>query len=151
MAELTVEVRSRVVGESPEAPDLAPVSLRLLDERLSVAELIRRTVEEQVRELTVRRRLDGEQARRALDRHYLSAEEVAAQAHRGAVRFPSGRPATAAPLDPEAEVGKALRAFEAGAYVVLVDGRRVEGPDEVVPFAPGTKVTFLRLMPLVGG
>ncbi len=62
MAELTVEVRSRVVGESPDAPDLAPISLRLLDERLSVAELIRRTVEEQVRELTVRRRLDAEQA-----------------------------------------------------------------------------------------
>ena len=49
MAELTVEVRSRVVGENPEAPDLAPLSLRLLDERLSVVELIRRTFEEQVR------------------------------------------------------------------------------------------------------
>ena len=151
MAELTVEVRSRVVGESPEAPDLAPISLRLLDERLSVAELIRRTVAEQVRELTVRRRLDAEQAGRALARHYLSAEEVAAQARRGAVRFPTARTGKPAQLDPALEVEKALRAFEAGTYVILVDGRRVERLDEVVPFSPGTKVTFLRLLPLVGG
>ena len=151
MSELVVEVRSRVVGESPEAPDLAPISLRLLDERLSVAELIRRTVEEQVRELTVRRRLDAEQAGRALARHYLSAEEVAAQARRGAVRFPTAQSGKAAQLDPALEVEKALRAFDAGTYVILVDGRRVERLDEVVPFSPGTKVTFLRLMPLVGG
>ena len=151
MSDLVVEVRSRVVGESPEAPDLAPISLRLLDERLSVAELIRRTVEEQVRELTVRRRLDAEQAGRALARHYLSTEEVAAQARRGAVRFPTTRAGKAAQLDPALEVEKALRAFEAGTYVILVDGRRVERLDEVVPFSPGTKVTFLRLMPLVGG
>jgi len=151
MSGLVVEVRSRVVGESPEAPDLAPISLRLLDERLSVAELVRRTVEEQVRELTVRRRLDAEQASHALARHYLSTEEVAAQARRGAVRFPTARAGKGAQLDPAAEVAKALRAFEAGTYVVLIDGRRVERLDEVVPFSPGTKVTFLRLMPLVGG
>ena len=151
MSDLVVGVRSRVVGESPEAPDLAPISLRLLDERLSVAELIQRTVEEQVRELTVRRRLDAEQAGRALARHYLSAEEVAAQARRGAVRFPTARADKVAQLDPALEVEKALRAFEAGTYVILVDGRRVERLDEVVPFSPGTKVTFLRLMPLVGG
>ena len=151
MSELVVEVRSRVVGESPEAPDLPPISLRLLAERLTAAELIRRTVEEQVRELTIRRRLDAEQAGRALARHYLSAEEVAAQSRRGAVRFPTGREGKAVQLHPAREVAKALRAFEAGTYVILVDGRRVERLDEVVPFSPGTKVTFLRLMPLVGG
>ena len=151
MAELTIEVRSRVVGESADQPDLAPVVLRLLDERLTVAELIRRAVEEQVRELTARRRLDAELARRALNRQYLSPEEIAVQAERGAVRFPAGRPARPEPLDPAAESARALRAFEAGAYTVLVDGRRVDRLDEVVPFSPGTKVTFLRLMPLVGG
>ena len=67
------------------------------------------------------------------------------------MRFPTARAGKATPLDPALEVEKALRAFAAGTYVILVDGRRVERLDEVVPFAPGTKVTFLRLMPLVGG
>ncbi|HEX2516468.1 MAG TPA: hypothetical protein VH257_17305, partial [Chloroflexota bacterium] len=53
--ELEVEVRSRVAGSAAGRSPLDPVFLRLLDEELTLAELIRRTVEEQVRELVVRR------------------------------------------------------------------------------------------------
>lgn len=152
MAPVTVEVRSRVVGGSPDEPVLAPVQLDLPEETITVAELIRRTVEEQVRELRVRQYLDLEQARRALDRQYLTAEEIVAQAERGAIRpRPPRRALHPRQVDPAAEVERALRAFEAGAYLILVDGQRVERLDEEVRFAPGTTVTFLRLMPLVGG
>lgn len=147
----TIEVRSRVVGSSPQDPALAPVVLELLEERMTVAELIRRTVEEQVRELLARRRIDAQQVRRALDRQYLTPEEIARQAQEGAVRLPSARAVRVPEIDPAAEAQKALRAFEAGAYLVLVDGRQVERLDETVTFAPGTRVTFLRLMPLAGG
>lgn len=152
MAPVTVEVRSRVVGGSPNDPVLAPVTLNLPEETITVAELIRRTVEEQVGELRARQYLDFEQARRTLDRQYLTAEEMVEQAEQGAIRpRPSRRALHPRQVDPEAEVARALHAFEGGAYLILVDGRRVERLDEEIRFAPGTTVTFLRLMPLVGG
>jgi hypothetical protein len=48
-------------------------------------------------------------------------------------------------------VRQAIRAFEAGGYCVFVGDRQVESLEERVRFAPGTRVVFLRVMPLVGG
>ena len=88
--ELEVEVRRRVAGSAAGGSPLDPVFLRLVDEELTLAELIRRTVEEQVRELVVRRQREVADVRRALDRQYLTGSEVEAQAReQGAVRFPS--------------------------------------------------------------
>lgn len=147
---LTIEVRSQVFGRLQESPEIGPVFLNLLKEHLTVAELIRRSVEEQVHELVVKRRMDAQQARRALDRHYLTAAEIAAQAEHGAVRYPSNR-ATEIPQIDSTEVHKALHAFEVGSYIILVNGQQVEHLDEELTFSSNTKVTFLRLMPLVGG
>lgn len=147
----TIEVRSQVFGRLQESPELAPVLLNLIKEHLTVAELIRRSVEEQVRELVVERRIDAQQARRALDRHYLIAAEIAAQAEQGAVLYPSNRATEVVQINSKAEVQKALRAFEAGSYIILVNGQQVEHLDEELTFSSNTKVTFLRLMPLVGG
>lgn len=151
MPTLTVEVRSRLVGGHEGALALQPVWLELLEERITVSELIRRTVEEQVRELLVKRKLDAQEARQILDRQYLTAEQVAAQAEKGAIRYPSSTRTKVPDIDPEAEVRKALRAFKAGSYFITVDGKQMERLDEVVTFAPGTRVTFLRLMPMRGG
>ncbi len=148
MGTITVEVRSRILGGNPAEPEVAPVALELTAERLTVAELIRRAVEEQVRELRVRQRLNAEQARRALDRQYLTAEEIAAQVEQGVIRLRAPRHRE---IDPGLEVARALRSFEAGAYLILVDGRRVDRLDEEVTCAPGMSVTFVRLMPLMGG
>jgi hypothetical protein len=149
---LTVEVRSRVAGAPPGQGGPDPVLVRLLDERLTVAELIRRTVEEQVRELTVRRRLGAAEAQRVLDRQYLTRAEVDAQAGgQGAVRFPSRRAGQAGAIDSEAEVQRALDGFRQRLYHVFVEGRQAESLDEVVRCGPGTRVTFLRLTPLAGG
>lgn len=147
---LTIEVRSQVFGVK-DSPELLPVFLNLLEEHLTVAELIRRSVEEQVRELVVKCHMDSQQVRRTLERHYLTAAEIADQAEQGTVRYPSNCAAKVPQINPKAEVQKALRAFEAGRYVILVNGQQVEHLDEELIFNPNTKVTFLRLMPLVGG
>jgi hypothetical protein len=148
---LTLEINSRIVGARPEAPALDRVLLELLEQRITVTELIRHTIEEQVRNLTVRRKLAAEDARRALDRQFLSPGEINAQAEHGAVRWPSQRSLTPPALDPQFETEKAIRAFQAGSYVILVNGRRVENLDEVLTFDLDAKITFLRLTPLVGG
>ena len=151
MGGLTVEVRSRVVGGRGGDPEIEPVYIRLLEEKLTVAELIRRTVEEQVRDLVARRKLDAEQTRRALDRQYHSGEEIIAKAEQGTVKNPSRRATDPMKKRSAAEVRKALSAFDSRSYYVTVDGRQVERLDDVIELRPDSKVTFIRLMPLVGG
>ena len=55
------------------------------------------------------------------------------------------------PVDWEAQFAKALKAFQGNGFLVLVDDRQVTGLDEEVQLADGSKVTFLKLVPLVGG
>ncbi len=151
MSPITIEVCSRIAGLAVNDLALQPAILELIEERITVGELIRRTVEEQVRELVGRRKLDALQAQQALARQYLTEDEVGAQARQGAVRYPSSHPQSIPRISPQAEVQKALVAFERGSYMVLIDGKRMERLDEQITFAPGTKVTFLRVMPLAGG
>ena len=139
---MDVEVRSHVPGASAET--LPSVVLELAGGATTLRDLIRSAVTEQVRAT----RVDAARCRAMLDRQYLTADEVAAQARTGTVRLP------AAPVDPpdeRAEVRRALRAFEAGAFVVFCAGKQVETLDEPVAPRLGEPVVFLRLAPLVGG
>jgi len=138
-----IEVRSRVPGTSDDG--LPAVLVRLADERTSVRELIRRTVEEQIREL----RADAARCRRVLDRQYLSNDDLQAQAAAGAIKLP-GTPARAKP-DVTTEVARAYRAFAQGTFVVFVGGRQVADLDEEVVLRLGEPVVFLRLVALAGG
>lgn len=147
----TIEVRSQVFGGHQDSPSLKPILLNILQERLSVAELIQRSVEEQIRSLLVQRQMDAQQVRRVLDRHYLTAAEIAAQAQQGAIRYPSERVTQVPQIDRRSEIKKALCAFEVGSYIILVNGQQVESLDEELTLSLNTKVIFLRLMPLVGG
>ena len=45
----------------------------------------------------------------------------------------------------------AIEAFKRCRFVVLVGGRQAESLDETITIERGTEVTFLRLVPLVGG
>jgi hypothetical protein len=146
---LTLEVLNRVVGKRPDELELGSVVLELLEETLTVRELITRTVEEQVHDLLLNRKLDAEQASRILDRHYLTEAEANSLAARGAIRYPAEKPQRR--IDSQAEVRKALHAFQQGAYLVIVDGHQVDGLDEVLRLSATSKITFLRLTPLVGG
>jgi hypothetical protein len=136
-----VEVRSKVPGAAGEA--LPDVLLELADERTTAGELIRRAVAEQVRLLAA----DRPRARRALDRQYLSAADIRAQAATGVVRLPSPAPDD----DTETEVTRAHRAFERGVFVVFAGGHQVTALDEELHLRLGEPVIFLRLTPLVGG
>ncbi len=141
-AMVDIEVRSRVPGTSGDG--LPAVLVRLADDRSTVRELIRRAVEEQVREL----RADAAHCRRVLDRQYLSDDDLRAQAATGAIRMPSQPPA-----DPNVttEVARAHRAFARGTFVIFVGGRQVVDLDEEVALRLGEPVVFLRLVALVGG
>ena len=46
---------------------------------------------------------------------------------------------------------KAIHAFDRNGFIVLVDEIQVESLDQIIEIEPQTSVTFLKLVPLVGG
>ncbi|MBC7808623.1 MAG: hypothetical protein H7145_21020 [Akkermansiaceae bacterium] len=54
-------------------------------------------------------------------------------------------------IDGEAQAKKALAAFEANGFLLLVDDKQVESPGEAVLLTGNTVVSFVKLVPLVGG
>jgi len=54
-------------------------------------------------------------------------------------------------IDAERQVYVALEAFQGNGYFVFVDDLQVEDLNEEVQIAPETKVSFIKLTPLVGG
>jgi hypothetical protein len=54
-------------------------------------------------------------------------------------------------IDVSTQLAKAIDAFRGNQIIVLVDDRQVESLDEEITPGPNTRVSFLRLTPLVGG
>ena len=54
-------------------------------------------------------------------------------------------------LNHEQEVLKALKAFETNGFFILVNDRQVEDLDEIISLRDASAVTFVRLIPIVGG
>lgn len=54
-------------------------------------------------------------------------------------------------VNPEEQYRLALASFKRNGFVVLADGRQVEGLDTEVALQADVRVTFLKLVPLVGG
>lgn len=55
------------------------------------------------------------------------------------------------PTTVEATIAIAIRGFVRNAFLLIVDGRQVSELDELIPFRTTSEVTFVRLVPLVGG
>lgn len=51
----------------------------------------------------------------------------------------------------EAQVQTACEAFDRGQLIVLLPGRQAQTLDETLTLEDGDEVTFLRLVPLIGG
>ena len=54
-------------------------------------------------------------------------------------------------LDWREQYDRAVEAFHRNGFVLLVDDRQVEDIDALIEVKPQTAVTFLKLIPLVGG
>jgi hypothetical protein len=54
-------------------------------------------------------------------------------------------------IDWKQQYEKAIEAFETNQILILVDEKQAESLEEEIVVQPGTRVSFLRLMPLVGG
>jgi hypothetical protein len=54
-------------------------------------------------------------------------------------------------LDKDAQCARALEAFRGNGFLLLVDDRQVDDPEQEIVLRPDTEVRFLKLVPLVGG
>ncbi|WP_405869833.1 MULTISPECIES: hypothetical protein [unclassified Streptomyces] len=110
--------------------------LEVAEERLTVGELIRRRVFQEVAEYNARTPgvfqglVQPEDAERVLNGYALR---------------------TSRRMDPQAQTELALKAFAGNGFLVLVGDRQITDPAEEIELPLGTEVTFLKLVPLVGG
>lgn len=110
--------------------------MEIFEERLTLRELIRRRVYQEVAE------------------HNAGPSEVfrgLIQPTDAEVTLNGYRMRRHSRIDAERQFELAISAFERNGFVVLVDDRQVEELDDVVELHRGTEVTFLKLVPLVGG
>jgi hypothetical protein len=159
MGSLCLEIESIVVGSVSRAPAVPRVRLELATERITVRDLIARTVRQQIAELIEQRRVSQDEALRALEQQYLkaslTADEIAEQAATGRVSLhgPGDRRPGDLKFSVDNEVRKAIDGFRNRAYLVMRDGVPLPASDldTDIVLTPKTKITFLRLTPLVGG
>jgi hypothetical protein len=148
---IKVEVRTRVVGRSSADEQPPSLALELLEETLAVQDLITRTVDEQIHDLLINQKLDADHIRQILARQYLTEADVEADARHGAIKVPSAKSLQNPQLDIESEIRRALHGFERNAYLVVVDGQQQTDLSQLLTLHATSKITFLRLTPLVGG
>ena len=54
-------------------------------------------------------------------------------------------------IDWEKQYAKALSAFNSNGFLLFVDDEQITDLDEMIRLTPQTRVSFLKLVPLVGG
>ncbi|QWB23492.1 MULTISPECIES: hypothetical protein [Streptomyces] len=123
------------VDETTAGERRAGWGLEIAEERLTVRELIRRRVFQEVAEFNARTP--------KVFQGLVQPEDTERVLNGYAVRTPRR-------IDPEAQTALALRAFAGNGFLVLVGDRQITDPDEEIELPLGTEITFLKLVPLVG-
>lgn len=113
---------------------LHEMSLDLLTEHITIRELIRSRVYQEVTEFNAHRKQ--------------AWSGLVSPAPSKTSPSPNGHPER---IEWEAQFQRAVRALEAGTLLIMVDARQVTDLEEQITVTPKTSVSFLRLVPLVGG
>ena len=125
-----------VFDETTSGDRMPGISLEFLTDRITVRELIRKRVYEEVQEFNLkepehfRGLVQPTDAERVLNGYKLRKRRK---------------------INWEQQYAKAVEAFERNGFLVLVDDHQAESLDEEIEIRVNTEVSFLRLVPLVGG
>jgi hypothetical protein len=135
MRAITLTVRDETTG----GETLAALEMQLAAEEVTVRELIRARVHQEVREHNAKT-VTGP------TRFFGLVQPTDTERELNGYRM--RRPRL---IDAERQTAVALSAFERGQILLLVDDRQVDELDVRVTLREGSVVTFLKLVPLVGG
>lgn len=131
-----------IADETMSGTTLNEFSLEFLTERVTVRELIRARIYQEVTEHNARQASKGG----------LLVEFRGLVQPEGAERTGSGsRLRTARKIDWQEQYAKAINGFQVNGFLVLVDDRQLTDLDEEVVLRVDSRVSFLRLVALVGG
>lgn len=115
---------------------VAAFPLELLTERVTVRELIRSRVYQEVQDYN----------RREPEYFRGLVQPTDAEQTLNGYRIRKARQ-----IDWKAQFDKAVEAFERNQFFILVDDKQVEELEDEVTVKPETRVSFVKLVPLVGG
>ena len=124
------------VDETTSGERLNAWHLEVFEERLTLREIIRRRVFQEVAEhnassvLTFRGLVQPSDTQRVRDGYRMNKPRR---------------------VDPEAQYDRAVDTFTRNGFVVLVDDKQVEDLDTLLDLRTNTEITFLKLVALVGG
>ena len=122
--------------ESATGETLLELTLNVSAERITVRDLIRQRVWHEVEEYN----------RRRPDTFRGLVQPTDSERTLNGYRLKQPRA-----IDATTQLAKAIDAFQRNQIIILVDDRQVESLDEEITLRPDTRVSFLRLTPLVGG
>jgi selenophosphate synthase len=54
-------------------------------------------------------------------------------------------------INPEEQFQKAIEGFQSNSFMILINNRQVETLDEIIPIDENIEISFIKLIPLVGG
>lgn len=124
------------IDETTAGDRRAAWHLEIFEERLALREVIRRRVFQEVAEYN------------AAQPEYFTGLVQPGDAERTLNGYRMKRRRR---VDAEEQFAKAIEAFGRNGFLVLVDNRQVEDLDAELDLRMGTEITFLKLVPLVGG
>lgn len=134
-----------VRDEAASGERSGPLALEFLTERITVRELIRGRIYQEVQDHNT-----GVRAAAEAPRALVQPSELEEQLN-GPRDAAPGRQARRREVDWKKQYEIACDAFDRGGFLVLVDDEQKTELDDEIVIKPGTEVTFLKLMPLVGG
>lgn len=134
----TAPISVTITDQSGAGKVAATITLDGVDSRITLRDLIRTRVREEVARYNVRSA--------STDVFQGLVMPDGAMPAPGGFRMPQPRH-----VDWEQQADKALEAFGRNGFFVLVAGRQVTDPGETLDLTPDTDIRFLRLVQLVGG
>lgn len=134
----TLLVTDQTLDGTAAHRDAPPIELTFPTHRITVRELIRERVYQEVEDH------NRDLANKPVFRGLVTPTDAEVTLNGSRLRKPRT-------LDWKAQYEKAVAAFEAKAVLILVDDRQAESLDDTIEIERGTEVSFLKLTPLVGG
>jgi hypothetical protein len=122
------------------------LELKLVSERITARDLIRRRIADEVETANRTRAEHG--AGHAISRSFLIP--LGADSPETRLNAPA-RPARPKLFDEKTEYARAIRAFEKHQFILLFDERQIERLDDEIALTEDSEAVFLYLTPLIGG
>jgi len=136
---MTISLTTKIIGVSGSHDETLELELGSGHNSVTLEGLIRMKVTEEVRAFNAKQK-------RRLGMEYRTDEDLLEDMEHGRINVkPKGV------VDETKEIKKAIQAFKDGLFQVVMNGRKLEKLDEVIPVRKDLEILFLRTIPLAGG